>query len=142
MRDRLYINIAYRDEIERWKSKQILGIELLDTKDIFMLAMALGMNNPQDIQGKKDGFTRTSYIKSRDKAIMSVLLLGKDGNKDNIDSLTEDDAIFDEAERCAELGFAILKEMIDSANGDEELLEKRLLSKLQLLAEQNATLTK
>lgn len=137
MRDRLFINVAYRDEIDKWKNKKILGIDLLDTKDIFLLAVSLGYNNPSEIKGKRDGFTRTSYIKIRDKAMMASIALGKKENQSSVDSYANDDASFDEAERCAEAGFAILKEMIDSANGDEELLEKRLLSRMNLMHQKN-----
>ena len=44
---------------------------------------------------------------------------------------------YDEAERCAETGFMRLKETIDSANGDSELLEKRILSQLNFLYQKN-----
>lgn len=137
MRDRLYINTLYRDQIEIWKEKKILGIDLLETKDVFLLAVALGMNAPADIKGKRDGFTRTSYIKSRDKSLMASLLLGKTENQEHIDKYANDDLTYEEAERCAEAGFAILKEMIETAGYDEELLEKRILSQLNLLYEKN-----
>ena len=137
MRDRLYINVQYRDQIEIWKEKKILGIDMLETKDIFLLAVALGINAPTDIKGKRDGFTRTSYIKARDKALLASLLLGKAENQEEIDKLANDDLSYDEAEKCAEAGFEILKEMIESASFDEELLEKRILAQLNLLYEQN-----
>lgn len=137
MRDRLYINVRYRDQIEIWKEKKILGIDMLETKDIFLLAVALGINAPTDIKGKRDGFTRTSYIKARDKALIASLLLGKAEDQEEIDKLANDDLSYDEAEKCAEAGFEILKEMIESASFDEELLEKRILAQLNLLYEQN-----
>ena len=110
---------------------------MLETKDIFLLAVALGMNSPTDIKGKRDGFTRTSYIKARDKSLLASLLLGKAENQDEIDKLANDDLSYEEAEKCAESGFAVLKEMIESASFDEELLEKRIIAQLNLLYEKN-----
>lgn len=110
---------------------------MLDTKDIFLLAVALGLNDPKEIQGKKDGYVRASYIKTYDKALLSSILLGIEENKDNVDTYANMDINFDEAERCAETGFMKLKEMIDSANGDAELFEKRILSELKFLYQKN-----
>ena len=130
MRDRLYINVLYRDQIDVWKEKKVLGIDMLENKDIFLLAVALGMGSPVEIQGKRDGFIRTSYIKSRDKSLLASLLLGKLESQEDIDRFANDDLAYEEAERCAESGFAILKNMIDSAACDEELIEKRVLDLL------------
>jgi hypothetical protein len=136
MRDRLYINVLYRDQIDVWKEKKVLGIEMLENKDIFLLAVALGMGSAAEIQGKRDGFIRTSYIKSRDKSLLASLLLGKLESQEDIDKYANDDLAYEEAEKCAEAGFAILKDMIESASFDEELIEKRVLAQLNLLYEQ------
>ena len=138
MRDRLNINLKYRDSVIKFCiENKLLGIHMLDTKDIFLLAVALGLNDPKEIQGKKDGYVRASYIKTYDKALLSSILLGIEENKDNVDTYANMDINFDEAERCAETGFMKLKEMIDSANGDAELFEKRILSELKFLYQKN-----
>ena len=84
MRDRLFINVGYRDSLlKECDEKNILGFHMLEAKDIFLLAAALGLNEPRDIGGKRDGYFRTSYIKTVDKALMASILLGKEENKEN-----------------------------------------------------------
>lgn len=138
MRDRLFINLSYRDPmLSEWDAKNILGMHMLETKDIFLLATALGLDDPKDIQGKKDGYVRLSYIKTNHKALMASILLGLEENRDRIDDYANEDVNYDEAERCAESGFAKLKGMIDSAGGDMELLEKRIFAQLNMLYQKN-----
>ena len=138
MRDRLFINLNYRDSMLReWDEKNILGMHMLETKDIFLLATALGLDDPKDIQGKKDGYVRLSYIKTYHKALLASILLGLEENRDKIDDFANEDVNYDEAERCAESGFKKLKEMIDSAGGDMALLEKRIFSQLNMLYQKN-----
>ena len=138
MRDRLFINLKYRDSVlKNCIDNEVLGIHMLEAKDIFLLAVALGLDDPKEIQGKKDGYFRTSYIKTYDKALLSSILLGVEENKENVDTYANLDVNYDEAERCAETGFMRLKETIDSANGDSELLEKRILSQLNFLYQKN-----
>lgn len=138
MRDRIYINGSYRDTIlKEWDEKNILGLHIVDTKEIFNLAVVLGMNEPNDIKAKKDGYFLIQNVKSYDKALYGCLLLGKKENQDNIDEYANVESSYDEAERSANSGFMKLKEIIDSADGDEELLEKQLFAELEILYEKN-----
>lgn len=138
MRDRLFINLNYRDTmLSEWDEKNILGMHMLETKDIFLLATALGLDDPKDIRGKKDGYVRLSYIKTYHKALMASILLGLEENRDRVDDFANEEVNYDEAERCAESGFEKLKEMIDAAGGDLELLEKRIFSQLNMLYQKN-----
>ena len=36
--------------------KNLLGMHMMETKDIFLLAASLGLNAPEDMRGKKDGY--------------------------------------------------------------------------------------
>ena len=138
MRDRLFINLKYRDGmLKKWDEENILGIHMLETKDVFLLATALGLDEPKDIEGKKDGYVRLSYIKTYQKSLIASILLGLEENKENIDSFANAEVNYDEAERCAEAGFIKLKEIIESAGGDTELLEKRILAQLNMLYQKN-----
>ena len=138
MRDRLFINLKYRDGmLKKWDEENILGMHMLETKDVFLLAAALGLNEPRDSEGKKDGYVRLSYIKTYQKSLIASILLGLEKNKENIDSFANAEVNYDEAERCAEAGFIKLKEIIESAGGDTELLEKRIFSQLNMLYQKN-----
>lgn len=139
MRDRLYINESYRDRmLQQMESQNILGFKLCKAIDRFFVAVALGLNNPIDFQGKKDGYFQIhNNVGTYEKALFSSLLLGIKGNQPEIDKYANADINYDHAEKCAESGFLVLKEKLDAANWDEELFEKRLLSELKLLYEKN-----
>ena len=138
MRDRIYINGSLRDGLLReCAQKNILGMHMMETKDIFLLAVALGLNFPEEMKGKKDGYFLLKNVESYDLALFASILLGVPENRDNIDRYANAEVNYDEAERCAEAGFKKLKEFIELADGDKELLEKRAFSELQLLYQKN-----
>lgn len=138
MRDRIFINGTLREGwLKEWDEKNYFGIHMLETKDLFLLAVALGMDKPEDIRGKKDGYFLLKNVKTYDKALFSSILLGKPENKDETDKYANADVNYDEAERCAEAGFKELKQFIEDAGGDKELLEKRAFSQLNLLYQKN-----
>ena len=138
MRDRIFINGSLRDGLlKECDEKNILGFHMMETKDIFLLATALGLNNPTDIHGKKDGYFLLKNVKTYDKALFASILLGKSENKNHIDQYANIEVNYDESERCAETGFMRLKDFVESAGGDNELIEKRALAELQLLYQQN-----
>lgn len=138
MRDRIFIPQSYRDEmLDGWQSKNTLGLKVLENKDIFLLAVALGLSTPEDFKEKKDDYFLLKNVETYDKALFGSILLGKLENTDNIDSFSNMDINYDESERCAISGFKKLKEFIDSAGGDSELLEKRALAQLNLLYQKN-----
>ncbi len=110
---------------------------MMDAKDIFLLATALGLDSPEEMKGKKDGYFLLKNIKSYDLALFASILLGIPENKDDIDRYANREINYDEAERCAESGFKKLRDIINSAGGDQELLEKRVLQDLQFLYEKN-----
>lgn len=139
MRDRLNINESYRVSILKdLAEKNILGLRLAKNVDIFFLAVALGLDSPKDIQGKKEGyFLIYNNVGTMEKSLLGSILLGQKENSKDIDKFANADINYDESERCAESGFLKLKEKIDAANWDEEFLEKRLIQEIQLLYEKN-----
>lgn len=137
MRDRIYINISHRQFLNDIKANNTLGFNLPNAKDVFLLAVALGLNSPKDIVGKKDGYFLLKDVRTADKALFASITLGKVTDDKEIDQYAKDEVNYDEAERCAESGFAILKSKIDEAGGNEELLTKRLISELDLLYQKN-----
>ena len=133
----MYINSSLRNGlIKEWNEKNPLGIRDLENKDLFLLAVALGLSNPVDLPKGKDGFIRIQYVKTFDKALIASIMLGKPENDGDIDKYANDDINYDEAERCAESGFKVLNQLIEDAGGDAELLEKRAFKKLELLYQQ------
>lgn len=138
MRDRIFINSSLRDGwLKEWDEKNYFGIHMLETKDIFLFAVALGLEKPEDMQGKKDGYFLLKNVKTYDKALFSSILLGLPENKDETDKYANAEINYDEAERCAEAGFKEINKMIEDAGGDMELLEKRAFAMLNYLYQKN-----
>lgn len=137
MADRIFINKNYKETIDLWSGdKNILDFKDIENIEKFALAASLGINNPTSISGKKEGYVRLVSISSDNKAILSSILLGKAKNED-IDRFANDESCYEEAEKCVESGFLILKDKIDDAKGDEDLLCKRLLAEIDKLYEVN-----
>lgn len=135
MRDRIFIDLSYRDFLEGIKKSNILGFHLPDAKDVFLLAVSLGLDCPKDISGRKDGYFLVKNIRTSDKAFFASITLGNMKDNKDVDKYANDEINYDEAERCAESGFEILKGKIEDSGGNEELLAKRMLSELDLLYE-------
>ena len=131
--DIIYINEKYRSFIEELKAHDVLGFKLLDNKESFMLAVALGVNNPMDCQKKRFGWTRKSYIKTADKALWASVLLGTATYDEEINQYADLDKSIELCEQCAETGFEYLKQQYDKAEGDGDLFERRMLKALDLL---------
>ena len=127
MRDRFYINVNHRPFLKTLDDNNILGFHLITKKEIFLLAVSLGLNTPKNIIGKKDGYFLLKDVKSSDRALFGSILLGKVNDDSEVDSVANDEVNYNEAERCAESGFEILKSKIENAP-TEELLYRRLMS--------------
>lgn len=130
-RDRVYINSNYRSLIEEMKNSDLLGFGLVETKEIFMLAVALGLDDPEEVK-HKDGYFLTKYLKTADRAMVAAVLLGTAINDDEIDTFADLDQSLDLCEKCAESGFRELKKKINEARSDRELLERRFMKELDL----------
>lgn len=131
-RDRVYINANYREFIDDLKKKDLLGFEMVENKDSFLIAVALGLQSPSQLKSK-DGWFLLKNLKSADKALLSSVLLGTANSDEEIDAYADLDKNLGQCEQCAEAGFAILQKKINDANGDEDILEARLLKELDLL---------
>lgn len=135
--DIIYINEQYRSFIDELKANDVLGFKLLDNKESFMLAVALGVNQPTECKKKRFGWTRKSYIKTADKAMWASVLLGTATTDEEINQYADLDKSIELCEQCAETGFDILKQQYEKAEGDAEVFERRMLKALDLLYTQN-----
>ena len=135
MADRIFINKKYKDSIDFWSSeKNILDFKDIENIEKFTLAASFGVNDPKPIDGKKEGYVRLASIPSDSRAILSSILLGRAKNGE-IDAFANEELCYEEAERCVESGFLKLKDKINEAKGDEDLLCKRLMAEIDVLYE-------
>lgn len=137
MADRIYINNDYKAKIDALKQKGILGIDnTVDNKEIFELAVALGCANPKTGQFQY-GYVRNDYLKAKDKAILSSLLLGEATTDVEINNNANLEKCILYCQKCAESGFEKLFEYVDEANDDNSILEKRWFALLDYLFDTN-----
>ncbi len=137
MIDRIFINKKYKPLIDSWSDdKNILDFKLIENIEKFALAAAVGMDNPKSIQGPKEGYVRLQSIPTDYKAILSSILLGK-AKDEEIDSFANEEACYEEAEKCVENGITLLKEKFEDAKYDEDLLYKKLMYEIDSLYETN-----
>jgi len=114
-----------------------LGLNHAENKEKFILAMGLGYENPREITNKySPGLTLRTSIKTADEAIMAATLLGTLTTDSDINEKSNFSDVAAFAEKCADTGFDDLWKMIDDANGDENLLERRFLQKMDLWYQQ------
>ncbi len=109
--DRIYIDKSRQEGIRSIKG---LGyLEFDNQKDVFMYAMAMGMDcySGGELTGTKDGFFNDRDLNEADKALMYALIQPE---LDKIEDITDRDLVFRKAEGMADKGFSIiLEEMKD-----------------------------
>ena len=136
MADRAYIADENRDYINTHGN--ILDLEATPNKEIFFLTMALGMDEPKKLPTKKTGWILFKTFDTRDQALIQALRLGaEDVNEENINDFTDFDKCIDYAEQCSEAGFKKLRQMVLEADGDNGILQDRLMVELDRLYRQN-----
>lgn len=105
--------------------------------DLFLYALALGKNNPTDIQ-KKDTFVRNEYLAKNVEAIAMLVAIAYAHKKnfENLEDVLDEKKIGQLADSCANTGFKIIDgDMKENYNGDNGYL--KMISDLDDLYEKN-----
>lgn len=135
-RDRVYTSSQYREVIDGLKKNDVLGLNIVEGKDIFMLAVALGLDNPTQLKNKIGLFLNTA-LKTADKALMASVLLGTVTDDSQLDEYADQDLSADLCEQCAESGYQLLLKKYNDADCDPDLMERRMIKELELLFMKN-----
>ena len=135
-RDRIHVSNQFRSTTNQLKEKNVLDMNILEGKDIFMLAVALGLEDPTRLKNKDGLFQRTS-LKTLDKALIASVLLGTAVDDSNLDEYADFDKSADLCEQCAETGYQVLLRKYNDADCDSDLLERRMIKELELLFAKN-----
>lgn len=132
--DRICVSKEFRESIDKLREKDVLGIrtDITENKEIFMLAVALGLETPKPLKNR-DGYFLNTAIKTTDKAVIAAVLLGTASPKDELDEYANFEKSALLCEKCAESGYQELLKLYDEAEQDEELLEKNMIKKLEWL---------
>lgn len=131
-RDRIYTSSQYRGVVDELKKNDVLGLNIVEGKDIFMLAVALGLDDPTPLKNKVGLFLNTA-LKTADKALMASVLLGTVTDDAQLDEFADQDMSADLCEQCAEAGYQLLLKNYNDADCDPDLMERRLIKELELL---------
>ena len=131
-RDRIYTSSQYRGVVDELKKNDVLGLNIVEGKDIFMLAVALGLDDPTPLKNKVGLFLNTA-LKTADKALMASVLLGTVTDDAQLDEFADQDMSADLCEQCAEAGYQLLLKKYNDADCDPDLMERRLIKELELL---------
>lgn len=131
-RDRIYINSNFRPEIEEMKEEDLLGFSMVENKDSFLLAVAMGIDSPEAVKSK-DGWFLLKNLKTTDKALLAAVLLGTVSDDSEVDSCADIEKAIDLCEQCAESGFKELRNRIIEAGKDRDILERRMMKELDML---------
>lgn len=123
---------ASRSEIDEMQDRDILGFSMVENKDSFLLAVAMGVDSPEAVKSK-DGWFLMKNLKTTDKALLAAVLLGTANDDSDVDAFADIEKALDLCEQCAESGFKDLRKRIIDAGKDREILERRMMKELDLL---------
>lgn len=102
MADVFYFDQSYRQLAENIDS---LLPTKIGRKELFLLAMALGLDNPTKIKGKRDSMVRYSYFKPNE---ISLIYTCAWRYYKDIQALMDQNKVYTLAENCANTGFSII----------------------------------
>ena len=135
-RDRVYVSEQFKNTMDELKKADVLGLSLAEGKEVFMLSVALGLDKPAPLKNRVVLFLNTA-LKTADKALIASALLGTMADGDDMDQYADFDKSCELCEQCAETGYQILLKKYNDAGCDEELLERRMLTELDMLYSKN-----
>ena len=133
---RAFISLRDRDFIHKNEDK--LGLGETEAKKIYAMTMALGVDEPQEMSKKRDGYIKKETFDTYTKAIIATARLGADDITDeNINQFADYNECIAFADKCSYTGFEKLAQMVDKADGDEDVLISELMKELDRLYEKN-----
>ena len=135
-RDRVYVSDAFKKTTDELKDQDVLGLSMAEGKELFMLAVALGLDKPT-VLIKRQGLFLNTALKTADKALIASVLLGTMSDDEDMDQYADFDKSCELCEKYAETGYQVLLKKYNDAGCDEELLERRMLSEVDLLYSKN-----
>ena len=121
-----------RAVVAKMKEHNLLSIGKGDndvnTKDIYLLAMALGLDKEptSSIKGG-ESYTRTIYFKDFDRALLVSALLENANSTEDLLEFCDIKKAFSNSKGFTDAGFEVIDELAQNAMYDPELMVKKLL---------------
>jgi len=104
MPDRIYIEENHRNIIKDIDDV-FNGPNRFERIDLFLMALALGLNSRKELTGKKEGFVRLQTLKENQTNLIYVCAWH---HLKLIDKLFDEELVYRVAEECANSGFILL----------------------------------
>ena len=127
----LPISERSRDIVTKMKEHNLLSIGKgegdSNTKDIYLLAVALGLDQPIIKMIKPESWTRTIYFNSSDKSLIRAALLATATDSDDIAAYCDTKEAFNYCKQLTDAGFQSIDEFASSAMYDPELMARKML---------------
>lgn len=125
-RDRFYIEEKTRDLLNsKIKKENFLNMANVKNKDIFLFALALGIDTPNELDGKKEGLLLDKDLDMFDESLVYGAAIPY---LEDLNDLADKNKVYDFIERCANQGFSYISDSID--NSSFEHIDKNLLLEL------------
>lgn len=128
----IHISEESRDVVRKMKEHDLLSLGTgegdSNTKDIYLLAVALGLDSPPEKLNKPYPWTRASYFGTEDKAlIMSVLFGTLNDAADDVAAHCDTKEAFGYCRQLTDAGFRRLDEFAADAMYDPDLMARKML---------------
>lgn len=126
--DRVYIDLRVRKIIEKMENTDYLNTSTAKNRETFLYAASRGIDAPSSIEGKKEGFILLKDLTNFDDSIFYSMVVSQVG-EDEVDKIGNKGYVYDLIQKCANTGFKIIEDEIDTQNFDN--LDKKLLLDLE-----------
>lgn len=121
----LYISGEAKNIVKRIDENKYLDLQLGETTrlDLFLFAIALGLETLPTELIQKDTFIRDEYVTTKYEAFLYSLFAHLLNDKKNIDEIIYKDKVYELAQKYANTGFSLIGEMMNSKPESVSVLE-------------------
>ncbi|HZJ76888.1 MAG TPA: hypothetical protein VFC70_04180 [Oscillospiraceae bacterium] len=130
VQDRFYVAKNNAKFIRSLNERDNRYLKFNTNKETFFYAMTLGINNPTEIAGNKEGLFLDANLNIQDEALLYSVV---SEDLDSLDELTDKNKVYGVAERMANSGYKIIEDNINSVSYDN--LTMKLFTELDELYE-------
>ena len=127
----LPISEGSREVVAKMKEHNLLSIGKgegdSNNKDIYLLAIALGLENPVDKMSRPESWTRTVNFGGFDKSLVKAAYLGTAADGDDISRYCDAREAFSYCKMLTDAGFLEIDKFAQEASYDPELMVKKML---------------
>lgn len=117
--------------VRKMKEHKLLSIGKSEgdsnNKDIYLLAVALGLDHPGEKMSNIDSYTRVTNFRPQDRSLITSVLLGTADEDSDISSYCGLKNAFDYCKQFTDAGFRAIDRFAAEANYDPDLMVRKML---------------